>query len=220
MAVDRRAGRRLRHGDDGRGRLHRPHRHGGASCRGTGAARGADLARRPGRRDPGRGGRDPRHHHRARPRARLPAGRGARRDRRRSPPRSLRAEPVVAFNASFDLTLLDAELRRHGCPPCRERIGRQVRVVLDPLVLDRTSTGTGGASARWATCARTTAWSRTPPCTRPTSTSRRPSTCCAPWPRFPAPRGDRPATTLHDRAGRRAPAVGRELQRVARHRRG
>lgn len=49
----------------------------------------------------------------------------------------LRGEPVVAFNASFDLSLLDAELRRHGLPTLPERIARDVRVVLDPLVLDR-----------------------------------------------------------------------------------
>jgi DNA polymerase III subunit epsilon len=49
----------------------------------------------------------------------------------------LRGEPVVAFNASFDLSLLDAELRRHGLPTLPERIGRPTRVVLDPLVLDR-----------------------------------------------------------------------------------
>lgn len=48
-----------------------------------------------------------------------------------------RGEPIVAFNASFDLTLLDAELRRHGLPTLPERTGREVRVVLDPLVLDR-----------------------------------------------------------------------------------
>ena len=46
-------------------------------------------------------------------------------------------EPVVAFNACYDLSLLDAELRRHGLPTLPERIGREVRVVLDPLVLDR-----------------------------------------------------------------------------------
>lgn len=49
----------------------------------------------------------------------------------------LRGEPVVAFNASYDLSLLDAELRRHGLATLPERIGRQVRVVLDPLVMDR-----------------------------------------------------------------------------------
>lgn len=48
-----------------------------------------------------------------------------------------RGEPVVAFNAAYDLSLLDAELRRHGLPTLPERIGREVRVVLDPLVLDR-----------------------------------------------------------------------------------
>lgn len=46
-------------------------------------------------------------------------------------------EPLVAFNAAFDLTLLDTELRRHGLPTLGERLGREIRVVLDPLVLDR-----------------------------------------------------------------------------------
>ena len=46
-------------------------------------------------------------------------------------------EPVVAYNACYDLSLLDAELTRHGLPTLPERIGREVRVVLDPLVLDR-----------------------------------------------------------------------------------
>lgn len=45
--------------------------------------------------------------------------------------------PVVAFNASFDLTLLDAELARHGLPTLPARLGRPVGPVLDPLVLDR-----------------------------------------------------------------------------------
>ena len=49
----------------------------------------------------------------------------------------VRGEPLVAFNASFDLSLLDAELRRHGLRTLPERTGREVRVVLDPLVLDR-----------------------------------------------------------------------------------
>lgn len=49
----------------------------------------------------------------------------------------LRDEPVVAFNASFDLTLLDAELRRYALPTLAERVGRAVRVIVDPLVLDR-----------------------------------------------------------------------------------
>lgn len=49
-----------------------------------------------------------------------------------------RGEPVVAYNASFDLTLLDVELRRHGLATLPERLGRDVAPVLDPFVLDRT----------------------------------------------------------------------------------
>ncbi|MDH6132514.1 DNA polymerase-3 subunit epsilon [Kitasatospora sp. MAA4] len=46
--------------------------------------------------------------------------------------------PVVAFNAPFDLSLLDAELRRYGRPGLAERlVGRQVVPVLDALVIDR-----------------------------------------------------------------------------------
>ncbi|MFJ9610899.1 exonuclease domain-containing protein [Kitasatospora sp. NPDC101176] len=45
--------------------------------------------------------------------------------------------PVVAFNAPFDLSLLDAELRRHGLAPLAERLGGPVAPVLDALVVDR-----------------------------------------------------------------------------------
>ena len=45
--------------------------------------------------------------------------------------------PVVAYNASFDLRLLDAELRRHRLPTLPDRLNRQARPVIDPLVLDR-----------------------------------------------------------------------------------
>jgi DNA polymerase-3 subunit epsilon len=48
-----------------------------------------------------------------------------------------RGEPVVAYNASFDLPLLDVALRRHGLPTVPERLGREVAPVLDPFVLDR-----------------------------------------------------------------------------------
>ena len=48
-----------------------------------------------------------------------------------------RGEPVVAFNACYDLSLLDAELRRHHLTTLGDRIGRDVRFVIDPLVLDR-----------------------------------------------------------------------------------
>lgn len=46
--------------------------------------------------------------------------------------------PVVAFNAPFDLSLLDAELRRHGRVGLAGRLaGRLVAPVLDALVIDR-----------------------------------------------------------------------------------
>jgi len=46
--------------------------------------------------------------------------------------------PVVAFNASFDLSILEAELARYGLPSLASRLpGGDVRPVVDPLVLDR-----------------------------------------------------------------------------------
>ena len=45
--------------------------------------------------------------------------------------------PLVAFNATFDVCILDAELRRHGLPTLADRLGREVAGVIDPLVLDR-----------------------------------------------------------------------------------
>ncbi|WP_441246693.1 exonuclease domain-containing protein [Kitasatospora sp. McL0602] len=45
--------------------------------------------------------------------------------------------PVVAFNAPFDLSLLDAELHRHGRPGLAERLGGPVGPVVDALVIDR-----------------------------------------------------------------------------------
>jgi DNA polymerase-3 subunit epsilon len=45
--------------------------------------------------------------------------------------------PLVAYNATFDLSLLDAELARHGLATLPERLGRPVAPVIDPLVLDR-----------------------------------------------------------------------------------
>lgn len=50
--------------------------------------------------------------------------------------------PVVAFNGSYDFSLLEAELARHGLPGLRERLGRggdghEIGPILDPLVLDR-----------------------------------------------------------------------------------
>ncbi|MET7324991.1 3'-5' exonuclease [Streptomyces sp. NPDC005549] len=46
--------------------------------------------------------------------------------------------PVVAYNAAFDLTLLSAELRRHGLPSLRERLGGlDPAPVIDPYTIDR-----------------------------------------------------------------------------------
>jgi len=48
-----------------------------------------------------------------------------------------RGEPVVAYNAAYDLTLLDVELSRHGLAGLADRFGGPIGPVLDPLVLDR-----------------------------------------------------------------------------------
>ena len=46
--------------------------------------------------------------------------------------------PVVAYNASFDLTLLSAELRRYGLPSLRDRLGgMDPAPVIDPYTIDR-----------------------------------------------------------------------------------
>ncbi|SFY48988.1 3'-5' exonuclease [Streptomyces sp. F-1] len=46
--------------------------------------------------------------------------------------------PVVAYNAAFDLTLLSAELRRHGLPSLSDRLGGLAPApVVDPYTIDR-----------------------------------------------------------------------------------
>ncbi|OQR59412.1 DNA polymerase III subunit epsilon [Streptomyces maremycinicus] len=46
--------------------------------------------------------------------------------------------PVVAYNAAFDLTLLSAELLRHGLPSLRDRLGGlDPAPVVDPYTIDR-----------------------------------------------------------------------------------
>lgn len=46
--------------------------------------------------------------------------------------------PIVAFNARFDLTILDREARRHGLTPLVDRVGGVERlIVVDPFVLDK-----------------------------------------------------------------------------------
>lgn len=48
----------------------------------------------------------------------------------------LAGQPIVAMNASFDLTILDREARRHGVQPLVDIVGKDLRVV-DPRVLDK-----------------------------------------------------------------------------------
>ncbi|WP_324649646.1 exonuclease domain-containing protein [Georgenia sp. H159] len=45
--------------------------------------------------------------------------------------------PVVAYNACFDVTLLEHELARWQLPTLADRLGRAPGPVLDPLVIDR-----------------------------------------------------------------------------------
>lgn len=48
-----------------------------------------------------------------------------------------RGYPVIAFNAVYDMTLVDNELRRHDAGTFEERLGFHPAPVIDPLVLDR-----------------------------------------------------------------------------------
>ncbi len=45
--------------------------------------------------------------------------------------------PVVGFNAQYDLSILEAELARHGLPSLASRLSRGIRPIVDPLVIDR-----------------------------------------------------------------------------------
>ena len=45
--------------------------------------------------------------------------------------------PIVAFNGSFDLAILENELRRLGLPTLTDRVGHVIAPVIDPLVVDR-----------------------------------------------------------------------------------
>lgn len=45
--------------------------------------------------------------------------------------------PIVAFNGSFDLQILQNELHRLGLPTLVDRVGHDIAPMLDPLVIDR-----------------------------------------------------------------------------------
>ncbi|MGY5764027.1 exonuclease domain-containing protein [Brachybacterium sp. DNPG3] len=45
--------------------------------------------------------------------------------------------PVVAFNAAYDLQIIENELRRLGLPTVADRLGHDIVPVIDPLVIDR-----------------------------------------------------------------------------------
>jgi DNA polymerase-3 subunit epsilon len=48
-----------------------------------------------------------------------------------------RQSPVIAFNLSYDWTVLDSELRRNGLPVMRERLGMEPNTLVDPFVIDK-----------------------------------------------------------------------------------
>lgn len=45
--------------------------------------------------------------------------------------------PLVGYNISYDLGMLEADLRRNGLETLRSRLGGRIFPVIDPLVLDR-----------------------------------------------------------------------------------
>jgi DNA polymerase-3 subunit epsilon len=48
-----------------------------------------------------------------------------------------RGMPLVAFNQSFDWSILHYELLRHGLPTIAERLGREPVTLVDPIVIDK-----------------------------------------------------------------------------------
>ncbi|MDF5756595.1 exonuclease domain-containing protein [Spongiactinospora sp. TRM90649] len=45
--------------------------------------------------------------------------------------------PIIAYNAPFDLSLIDRETRRHGLVPLADRLAATPLVVIDPYVIDK-----------------------------------------------------------------------------------
>lgn len=44
---------------------------------------------------------------------------------------------ILAFNANFDFSLLQMELQRHNLPSLEQRLGGDIPIIIDPLVIDR-----------------------------------------------------------------------------------
>ncbi len=118
-----------------------------SAARGTGPGTGSSIRRR----DPGRRGRRSRHLHRAGTRTRPGLCVGYREIRSALTDAWAAGHVVVAFNAAYDLTVLDAEGRRLGWPPLSG-----YGLVVDPTSSIGRWIVTGAASAHLAHCASTT----------------------------------------------------------------
>lgn len=64
-----------------------------------------------------------------------------------------RGTPVVAFNAPFDFTILENELARNGLPTVAQRLGTDVRPVVDGRVLDKATSRRKGSRKLTDCCA-------------------------------------------------------------------
>jgi DNA polymerase-3 subunit epsilon len=61
--------------------------------------------------------------------------------------------PIVAMNASFDLTLADREARRHGVNQLTDLMGETGLTVIDPMVIDRQMSHRSGRRTLTDLCA-------------------------------------------------------------------
>ena len=124
--------------------------------------------------------------------------------------------PVVAYNASFDLCLLDAELRRHRLKTLPDRLCSDARPVIDPLVLDRAEDRLRRGKRKLVDlCGYYQVVESGAPAHRRRRRRRHARRARAHRRTLPAPRHARPRHAPRVPVDG-APGVGRELQRVAR----
>lgn len=65
----------------------------------------------------------------------------------------LHGQPLVAFNAAYDLTIFEVECRRHGVPTLAERLApRPIHPVVDPYVIDKAMSRRRGKRTLQAQC--------------------------------------------------------------------